>query len=80
MFNLVTFIEELSELRAGTPVGSWLRTGALVLSTAVSFGLGLFTAVIDPRHFSEVLGVGLLMVAALGGVALLLRLRRHARR
>lgn len=45
--------------------------------SAVQFGLGVFTAVLEPRHGSEVVGVPLLISSALGVIALVLRLRRH---
>lgn len=79
-FNLVTFIEELTELRAGKPAGSRLRTVVVLLTSAVLFGLGLFTAVIDPRHGSEIVGIPMLAASGLGVLALVLRVRRHLRR
>lgn len=80
LFNLVTFIEELTELRGGTPAGSRLRTVMLLVTSAGLFQLGLVAAVTDPRHGSEIIGIPMLGASVLGALALVLRLRRHLRR
>lgn len=80
LFNLVTFIEELTELRGGAPAGSWLRTVVLLVASAGLFQLGLVAAVTDPRHGSEIIGIPMLGASVLGALALVLRLRRHLRR
>jgi uncharacterized membrane-anchored protein len=74
VFLLVSLIDALrpSSLRPG-----WARTVAVTMISAVQFGLGVFTAVLEPRHGSEVVGVPLLISSALGVIALVLRLRRH---
>ena len=79
-FNLVTFIEELSEVRSGTRAGSRLRTVALLLLSAWLFGFGLLRTFIAPGHGGELIGVPMLAASGLGGLALALRLRRHFRR
>ncbi|MBL8935656.1 MAG: hypothetical protein JNM69_13955 [Archangium sp.] len=80
LFNLVTFIEELSEVRAGRPAGSRLRTAGLLVISVGLVKLGLVAAITDPRHGSEIVGWPMLAAAAVGGLAFGLRLRRHLRR
>ncbi len=80
LFNLVTFIEELSNVRRGDSARSMVRTVVLVISSLVLFRLGLISAVTDPRHGSEMVGIPRLIAAGMGAVAFPLRGRRHFRR
>lgn len=80
LFNLVTVIEELSNVRTGDRARSVVRTVVLVFSSVVLFQLGLVSAVTDPRHGSEIVGIPMLIAAGLGAVAFPLRVRRHFRR